>query len=224
MAMSRSLGALSLTTLPPMRSSPEVMSSRPAIMLRVVDLPQPEGPTRMTNSPSAMSRLKSSTAREPSGKRLVMCSSTISATVYSLVPYPRLALDRAGCQPRDDPPLEEEHEDDDRNGDDHRRGRDRPGGHRELGTSGEEGQRRRCRPRGDRRGQRDGQQELVPAEQEHQDRRGHHARRRQRGDDPGERLERRGAVHPGRLLQFPGDLTEERRQRVDPQRQAERDV
>ena len=70
--MSRSLGDLSLTTWPPMRSSPELMSSSPAIMLSVVDFPQPEGPTRMMNSPSAMSRLMSSTATAPSGKRLVM--------------------------------------------------------------------------------------------------------------------------------------------------------
>ena len=67
MAMSRSFGALSFTTFPPMRSSPSVMSSSPAIMLRVVDLPHPDGPTRMTNSPSAMSRLTSSTASAPSG-------------------------------------------------------------------------------------------------------------------------------------------------------------
>ena len=52
MAMSRSFGALSFTTFPPMRSSPELMSSSPAIMLRVVDFPHPDGPTRMMNSPS----------------------------------------------------------------------------------------------------------------------------------------------------------------------------
>src|ERR1700739_4521007 len=122
MAMSRSFGARSLTTRSPMRSSPEVMSSRPACMLSVVDFPKPDGPTRMTNSPSAISRLKSLTASDPSGKRLVMCSSTISATCLSLTP---LALDRAGRQPGDDPALEEQHEDDDRDGDDHRGGRDR---------------------------------------------------------------------------------------------------
>jgi hypothetical protein len=38
------------------------MSSRPAIMLRVVDFPHPDGPTRMTNSPSAIERSASSTA------------------------------------------------------------------------------------------------------------------------------------------------------------------
>src|SRR5579872_5675773 len=111
MAMSRSFGALSFTTFPAMRSSPSVMSSRPAIMLSVVDLPQPDGPTRMTNSPSAMSMLNLSTASAPSGKRLVTSSRTISATCLSLTP---LALDRARRQPGHDPALEEEHEDDDR--------------------------------------------------------------------------------------------------------------
>ena len=67
MAMSRSLGALSLTTWPSMISLPAVMSSSPATMFRVVDFPHPDGPTRMMNSPSAISRLKSSTASAPSG-------------------------------------------------------------------------------------------------------------------------------------------------------------
>jgi hypothetical protein len=44
MAMSRSFGGTSLTTSPPIRISPPVMSSRPAIMRSVVDLPQPDGP------------------------------------------------------------------------------------------------------------------------------------------------------------------------------------
>src|SRR6266481_9798167 len=108
--MSRSLGVIWLTTLPPIRSSPEVMSSSPAIMLSVVDLPQPDGPTRITNSPSAMSRLTSSTASAPSGKRFVTWSRTMSATVSPHV----LALDGTGSQPSDDPALEEQNEDDDR--------------------------------------------------------------------------------------------------------------
>src|ERR1700729_2630414 len=145
--MSRSLGDLVFTTCPPMRSSPEEMSSRPAIMFSVVDLPQPDGPTRMTNSPSAILRLKSLTASDPSGKRLVMCSSTISATCLSLTP---LALDRAGRQPGDDPALEEQHEDDDRDGNDHRRGRDGPGRNRELRAAAEVLQSGRRRPRAER--------------------------------------------------------------------------
>ena len=53
--MSRSLGERSLTMRPPMAISPAVMLSSPAIMLSSVDLPQPEGPTRMRNSPSSTS-------------------------------------------------------------------------------------------------------------------------------------------------------------------------
>ena len=62
MAMSRSRGGLSFTTSPPMRSSPSLMSSSPAIMRSAVDFPQPEGPTKIMNSPSAMSSVKSCTA------------------------------------------------------------------------------------------------------------------------------------------------------------------
>ena len=57
MAMSRSLGGTAFTTLPPIAISPPVMFSRPASMRSRVDLPQPDGPTRTTNSPSAMSTL-----------------------------------------------------------------------------------------------------------------------------------------------------------------------
>src|SRR3954462_15353707 len=62
MAMSRSLGGTSFTTVSPMITSPSVMSSRPAIMRSVVVLPQPEGPTSTTNSLSGMSRSMPQTA------------------------------------------------------------------------------------------------------------------------------------------------------------------
>jgi hypothetical protein len=55
MAMSRSFGGTSLTTRSPMRDLAAGDFSRPAIMRSRVDLPQPEGPTSTTNSPSAMS-------------------------------------------------------------------------------------------------------------------------------------------------------------------------
>src|SRR6059058_2863296 len=48
--MSRSRGGRFTTLRPPMRMSPAVTSSRPAIIRNVVVLPQPDGPTRMTNS------------------------------------------------------------------------------------------------------------------------------------------------------------------------------
>ena len=61
MAMSRSIGGTSLTTVSSIRISPEVMASSPAIMRRVVVLPQPEGPTKTTNSLSRICRSTSFT-------------------------------------------------------------------------------------------------------------------------------------------------------------------
>src|ERR1700757_537279 len=52
--MSRSLGWTYFTTRSPIEIVPEVMFSRPASMRSNVDLPQPEGPTRTTNSPSSI--------------------------------------------------------------------------------------------------------------------------------------------------------------------------
>src|SRR5436305_5925790 len=57
MAMSRALGGRLFTTRSPIRISLEVMFSSPAIMRIRVDLPQPDGPTRTTNSPSVIMTL-----------------------------------------------------------------------------------------------------------------------------------------------------------------------
>ena len=54
--MSRSFGGFRETSVPPMRISPDVVSSRPASMRSAVDLPEPDGPTSTMNSPSWMSR------------------------------------------------------------------------------------------------------------------------------------------------------------------------
>src|SRR5215207_1158159 len=83
MAMSRSLGDRVLTTRSPMRRVPLEMSSSPATMRRAVDLPQPDGPTRTRNSPSAMSRSRSWTAWNPFSYCLLTLSSTTSAMVPS---------------------------------------------------------------------------------------------------------------------------------------------
>src|SRR6218665_4067159 len=57
--MSRSFESRWLTTRSSIIIWPPLMSSSPASMRSRVDLPQPEGPTSTTNSPSAMSRLRS---------------------------------------------------------------------------------------------------------------------------------------------------------------------
>src|SRR5215217_3601140 len=110
--MSRSRGARSLTRSPPISRSPSEISSRPAIMRSAVDLPQPDGPTRIMNSPSPMSRLTCFTASVPSGYRLVTSCSWMSAMSH-------LSLHRPGGEAGDDPLLEEQHHQDQRNGDDH---------------------------------------------------------------------------------------------------------
>src|SRR5205809_593078 len=52
--MSRSFGCTLLTTRSPIEIVPEVMFSSPASMRSSVDLPQPDGPTSTTNSPSSI--------------------------------------------------------------------------------------------------------------------------------------------------------------------------
>jgi hypothetical protein len=60
--MSRSDGSRSFTRRVPIRTSPDVISSRPATMRRSVDFPQPEGPTSTAKAPSGMSSDTSRTA------------------------------------------------------------------------------------------------------------------------------------------------------------------
>src|SRR5437667_193924 len=76
----RSRGSQSVTRASPMKMSPAVGVSRPAIMLSVVVLPQPDGPTSTTNSPSGTARSMASTARVEA-KSLVSPSSRTAATL-----------------------------------------------------------------------------------------------------------------------------------------------
>src|SRR3954449_7653485 len=92
--MSRSFGARTLTTSPPIFRSPSEMSSSPAIIRSAVDFPQPDGPTRIISSPSRISRFMCLTASKPSGYRLTTSSNSISAMWGWLLS----ALDRARGQ------------------------------------------------------------------------------------------------------------------------------
>src|SRR3979409_155128 len=113
--MSRSRGATALTTRSPMRTSPSVIDSSPASIRSAVVLPEPDGPTRTMNSPSAMSSVRSRTASTPA-KRLWTLVKRTSAI--------GLSLHGTGEHAPDEMALEEHVEDDDGQGDD-----DRPGGH-----------------------------------------------------------------------------------------------
>lgn len=54
MPVSRLFGAVLVTSLSPKWMLPLVGWMNPATILSVVDLPQPEGPSRVKNSPSSM--------------------------------------------------------------------------------------------------------------------------------------------------------------------------
>ena len=56
---------MSLTTRSPMRISPDVIVSTPAIMRSSVDLPQPDGPTITQKCPSGTSKETPFTASTP---------------------------------------------------------------------------------------------------------------------------------------------------------------
>ena len=60
--MSRLNGGSAAIGCPAIRMSPDVGGSKPAIMRSVVVLPDPEAPSRVRNSPEAISSDRSSTA------------------------------------------------------------------------------------------------------------------------------------------------------------------
>src|SRR3954447_5616603 len=108
MAMLRSAGPMPLTRRPAIRMSPAVAVSRPAIMRKVVVLPQPDGPSRQRTSPAPTSRSTASTARRPP-------PNTLLTFLRLIVDMARpSALDRAEGDAAQQMVLQEEHEDDDR--------------------------------------------------------------------------------------------------------------
>src|SRR4051812_10440749 len=114
MAAPRSRGDRSFTISPSMTTLPTVGRSKPATRLRSVDLPQPLGPTRVTNEPSGISRSMSRSTGAARPKLLLTLSKRTEAT--------RSALHRAGGEPGDEPPLEEQRHQDDRQRGHHRGG------------------------------------------------------------------------------------------------------
>src|ERR1700741_2016317 len=96
---------------PAPRTAPRSARSKPAMMFISVDLPQPDGPTIATNSPSSMLKLTSSmtgSARPFDAKLLVTPSTTIFlpdiAPSHGLQPLQqaRGAIEHQADQPNDD--------------------------------------------------------------------------------------------------------------------------
>src|SRR5262245_40727354 len=87
---------------PSMMIRPLVGLSSPAINLRTVLLPHPDGPTSTRSSPPAISSVRSRTATRPFEKVFVTCSSAIDTRLLPV----RSTLHCASRESLDDPPLE----------------------------------------------------------------------------------------------------------------------
>src|SRR5262245_17823609 len=84
MATPRARGVMSLTISSLIRTSPEVCRSRPAMTLKKVVLPQPDGPSSTKNSPSRTDRLTPSTAVTPPKSFLI---SLVTTAATGLPPW-----------------------------------------------------------------------------------------------------------------------------------------
>ena len=82
-------GGMSLITPPPTAIVPALIFSRPATIRSAVVLPQPDGPTRIRNSPSPTSNDRSSTATIGPGNTFVTWSKTTSVIWSALQPLRR---------------------------------------------------------------------------------------------------------------------------------------
>src|SRR6266550_604102 len=192
MAISRSFGCRWFTTLPPMAMVPALISSSPAIMRSVVDLPQPEGPTSTTNSRSLMDRLMSLTA------------TTWPYTLCTLLSA--MSAMRLDPQPANDVSLPEQRYDQRRNeGYGRRRAHEVPF-HAEFvhELSHDDGQDRRFM-----RGEDEREQELVPGIEPAQDRERREAGNGRRHGHAPERAPTRAAVDHGGVFHGRVDAVEE---------------
>jgi len=95
--MSRSRGVTAFTTRSPIEIEPSLGFSKPATSRSAVVLPQPDGPTRIRNSPSAISSDRSSSATTSSEKRFVTWSSLTSAIAYPLSPVVAIPRTKYRC-------------------------------------------------------------------------------------------------------------------------------
>src|ERR1700689_1796215 len=137
--MSRFPGGMSLARTLSISKSPSVRSSRPAIKRSKVDLPHPEGPTRTTNSPGAMSRLMSNRIRTTPKLFATDRNRTLPINRPPIEPFGLEAglswisgdwRSRSGAAPgqaADQEPLHQQVDDDDRNGDDRQHREQIPG-------------------------------------------------------------------------------------------------
>src|SRR4029450_1533087 len=199
--MSRSFGGTSFTTRSPIAIVPSLIRSRPATLRSAVCFPPPYGPTRIRNSPSATSRVRSSTATTGPGYTFVTPSNATRAIA--------LALQSLSGDAAHEVPLGEQEEHD------HRQHRHDVGRRDEVplrvvgSLEGREPelQRERVLVREDRH---ERPKKVFPGPQELDPRQRRERRQRQRDDDPQQDRQAGGAVDPRRLLEVDRQRGEER--------------
>ena len=98
--MSRSAGSSSFTRLSPIRISPSVTVSSPAIMRSRVDLPQPDGPTSTTKSPSGIDEVDALHRLDAAGIGLADRSEVRSRPSY--FSFSTRPFTKSRCMPDDD--------------------------------------------------------------------------------------------------------------------------
>src|SRR4029453_794968 len=188
--MSRAFGGRLVTSLSLMRIAPRSTSSSPASMRRLVDLPQPDGPTRTRNSPSPISRWSESTAGRvlPGKIRLALSKVTVAMGTPLLDGAERQTLHQLVLGGESGDEYRQRHDD--------RRRAPLP---QEQALAGDEPGQVDGRRLGDGAGEHAGEQQFVPAEDEADQRGGGDTGHDDRPDDRPQRRGQGRAVHLGRL-------------------------
>src|SRR5206468_9376131 len=93
-ATSRAAGSRRVTSRSPIRISPALGSSSPAMQRSTVVFPQPDGPSSTKNSPSCTSSDMSSSAGRPSGSYRLARRRRVTDATEVLIPGRQLELDR----------------------------------------------------------------------------------------------------------------------------------
>src|SRR5262245_4842070 len=200
MASPRLAGASWVTSRPSIEMVPPLTSSRPAISLSKVDLPQPEGPTKTTNSASPMSR-------SIDGMMVVAPNDfdTFWRWIFAISSSRSFLFHGTEGEAADQLALREPAHDEDRR-DRQRRGRRqlRPEQAFRAREGGDEGGERR----GIGCGEPDRPERLVPGEDDVEQHGRGDAGHRHRGEHMDDLVEQRGAVHARGLEDLARDLAE----------------
>src|SRR5687767_6372408 len=216
--MSRFCGGSGSMRWSPIKISPLLGASRPAISRKIVDLPQPEGPSRMQNSPSATSKemfFKISAAPKRFDK-CFMESAAIGPPEFQLEPACQSAFHRARRQTAHDTTLKNQGEQDQRHRRDGRCRGDLAPGHGVFSREKRDTDRQSLDVwigHDDER-----EEEFIPGMDKNQQRGGQDTRCGERQNDLIKSLYSAAPVEQSGLFDFAGHFAKESRENPDRQR------